>query len=43
MTSTPVTHHVDLSHMTREDLVGFRRHLIALLRMVDYLLGLDKR
>ena len=37
------TMHADLSHLSREDLIGFRRHLIALLRIVDLLLGLDKR
>lgn len=38
MTSTPTTQ-VDLSHMTRDDLVGLRRHLIAVLRIIDMLLG----
>lgn len=39
MTSTPTTTQVDLSHMTRDELVGLRRHLIAVLRIIDMLLG----
>lgn len=30
----------DLSHLTQEQLINFRRHLIALLRMVDILLNM---
>lgn len=30
---------VDVSHMTREDLVNFRRHLLGVLAMIDKLLA----
>lgn len=33
-----LTTETDLSHLTYEQLINFRRHLIALLRMVDLLL-----
>ena len=39
MTSTPTTTQVDFSSMTREELVTIRRHLIAMLRIIDMLLG----
>jgi hypothetical protein len=39
-THTPVTTQVDFSHMTRDELVLFRRHLIAMLRIIDMLLGM---
>jgi hypothetical protein len=34
---------VDLSHMSREDLQLFRRHLLGVLAMIDRLLGLHKK
>ena len=43
MTGSPMTTQADFSHMSREELVGLRRHLIALLRIVDWLIGLDTR
>jgi hypothetical protein len=33
---------VDLSHMSREDLQLFRRHLLGVLAMIDRLLGLHR-
>jgi hypothetical protein len=30
---------VDMSHMTREDLVAFRRHLLGVVAMIDRLLN----
>lgn len=40
LTSAPTTTHVDFSHMTRDELVAFRRHIIAMLRIIDLLLGM---
>ena len=34
------TTEADLSHLTLDQLMNFRRHLIALLRMVDILLNM---
>ena len=39
-THTPATTQVDFSHMTRDELVLFRRHLIVMLRIIDMLLGM---
>jgi hypothetical protein len=30
---------VDMSHMTREDLIAFRRHLLGVVAMIDRLLN----
>lgn len=38
----PTTTHVDLSHMSYTDLVNFRRHLRAILILVEQLMSLTK-
>lgn len=38
----PMTTQVDLSRMTYTDLVNFRRHLRAILILVEQLMGLTK-
>lgn len=39
----PTTTQVDFSRMTRDELVAFRRHIIAMLRILDMLLGINNR